>query len=312
MKIFDERISNIYCIDVEIGDISKELVSSWLFPFFQVYEENIYNFEIMAKIKLINGINKDYDFKDNVFYINANMSINKILYTMMSILRVLYKYVASLLDYQNLHAACLNYNDKGILIKADRNQGKTTLLLKAIENSKFSLLANDQVMYNIENRRLLGYPAAIGVRNNSCDYIKQKQINKRALWFIDDPFQTYPKPVIHIKDLSEIYHCNIARSTNLNILVSYEKSTIENELVITQNKTASLNINDIKLPLNKTYKEDVLKACIDSVDYYIGNDFCKNEKVNYCNDFKLYNQLYVKCGINRISDMLLEIMYILK
>lgn len=313
MIIIDKRIENKYCVDVECFDniINQKTVESWISPFFSVQKENIDMLKIIAKIKIIKEVQQEYIYCDNIFYININMPIKKILYTMISILRMLYKYIALEEGYQNLHAACLEYNYHGMLIAAERNQGKTTMILNAMQDKDFLLLANDQVMYNVTNNQVLGYPAAVGIRRNSCDDEKQRQINEKALWFIEDPFQVQPKPVVYIKDLSKIYQCDIVESTKLDFLVSYEKSMKIDELKVTNIGTVKFPINEIDLPLEKTYKDELLKSCEYSVSYYIGTEYEKRTQVKYNKEISI-KQINVKCGINRINDMLCEIKYILK
>lgn len=311
MFVIDKRIGISYCVEIDIENgsccISPKDIEYWLTPFFSVQKENSDIFKICSRIKTKRNIQQNYIYHNNIFYVNSNMTYTKLLYTIMSIIRMVYKYIAFLMGYHNLHGACLKYMDKGILIVAERNQGKTTMILNAIQDKDFLLLANDQVMYsaNGENQ-LLGYPAAIGVRKNSCDYEKQKQIDKKALWFIDDPFQDQLKPVIHIKDLSEIYHCDIVENVKLDIIICYEKSWDRDELVIEDMGRVVYPMSEIELPFEKTYKKELFESCRCSVQYYI-NNLCNRQEKEQQYSRICIRRINIKCGIDRIRDMLCEI-----
>lgn len=311
MIITDKRISADFNVQLEVHNkISCDVLQHWLSPFFSVQNGNVLTSHIITKIEVKADIEEDYLYYDNTFYVNASMQLNRLLYTLMSILRMLFKYVAFLSGYQNLHAACLKYKDDGILVRANRNQGKTTMLLNAIQDDDFLLLANDQVMYNIDDNRVLGYPAAVGIRDNSCDIEKQKVINERALWFIDDPFQTNQKPVVHIKDLSQIYQCHIAESTNLSILINYEKSMRKEELIINNIGRPQMTINSLILPFEKTYNDYLLESCRHAVEHYMHKAILLQSKEKNDNNISIL-QVNVKCGLARINDMLDEIKSIL-
>ena len=315
MIILDNRINADYCVEVEMGmlgcDISQEIIEHWLTPFFSVLKENVSMAKIFAKIEIVEGIEQDYIYHDEKFFINANLSMKKLLYTLMSILRMLYKYMAFLMGYRNLHAACLKYKDNGILIRAERNQGKTTVLLNAIASGDFLLMANDQVMYNFNKNQLLGYPATVGIRQNCFDNEKQSKINESALWFIDDPFQSAPKPVVHIKDISGIYQCNIVEKADLKVIINYKKSMQKDELVISDMKTVLFPLSEMELPFNETYKEELLRNCKDSFNYYLGTDFARRDSEKYINKINI-KQIDIKCGIDMIYEMLCEIKTILE
>lgn len=311
MIIIDKRIEFDCYIHLEtIGcDIDRMMLEEWLAPFFSIQEETIGNSQIIANIMILKEVPSDYVYSNNVFYINAKLSSNKLLYTLMSILRILYKYVAYMVGYQNLHAACLKYKDKGILITADRNQGKTTILLNAIQDKEFLLLANDQVMYNIQNNRLLGYPAIIGIRDNSYNSVKQEQIKANALWFIEDPFQTQLKPVIHIKELSRIFQCEVVTSAKLEVLLRYQKSEQIDELTIKDMGRSIFSPSKIELPFENVYKKELLDVCKCSINFYIGEIINKKANIEQRNSIR---QVKITCGIERMKDMLCEVKAILE
>lgn len=311
MIIIDKRISANCSVQLEVHNrISCDVLQYWLSPFFCIQNEKVHTSHIIAKIEVKTDIEQKYLYYNNIFYVNADMQLNTLLYTLMSILRILFKYTAFLSGYQNLHAACLKYKNNGILVRANRNEGKTTLLLNAVQDEDFLLVANDQVMYSINDNKVLGYPAAVGIRDNSCDIEKQKRINERALWFIDDPFQINQKPVVHIKDLSQIYQCHIAESANLSILINYEKSMQKEELIIDNIEQTKINLKSLILPFEQTYKDYLLKSCMDAVEHYMDKDILLQSKDNNDNNTSIL-QVNIKCGLARINDMLDEIKCIL-
>lgn len=311
MIVIDKRIGFNYCVQIEaVGcDIDIMTLKDWLEPFFSVQEEAIDEFKIIAKIMILKEMQEDYVYSENIFYINTKLSSNKLFYTLMSILRILYKYVAHIIGYQNLHAACLRYNNKGILIIAGRNQGKTTMVLNAIQDAEFLLLANDQVMYNIENNQLIGYPAAVGVRDSRDNSAKQEQIKRNALWFIEDPYQTQLKPVIHIKELSKIYQCEVVASAKLEVLIRYQKSEQIDELTINDIGKGMFFPSKIELPFESVYKKELLNACECSINFYVGKTINSKKDIKHRDNIR---QVQITCGIARMKDMLREVKAILE
>jgi len=306
--IRDVRIDEKYCVEVssDCYSLCIQDIKDWLSPFFSIYAYEKCKFDDFAKIKIVDNISKEYEFSNNVFFVNAQLKTNILYSTLMSIARMLYKYLAFLKGYQNIHAGCLTCGTNGILVVADRNQGKTTMILKAINDKDFSFLANDQVMYNFKKNHILGYPATVGIRKNSCEIEKQILIENKALWFVDDPFQTQPKPVIRIKDLLKIYKCNIVTSTNLNLVVNYEKSGNSKELTISNIGRVQFCDSNIKLPFEQTYKAELVKWCKQSVDYYMGRTV--REKVDgNCIERHYVINVNIKCGEDRFAEMLREI-----
>lgn len=309
MFITDKRIGANFKIQLEVSNrLSYDAIEYWLVPFFCVQKENDFSLNCITKIKTVTNLDTDfmYNYNDDNFYVNADLQLNKLFYTIMSILRMLFKSIASLLGYQNLHAACLVYKDNGILIRAERNQGKTTMLLNALQDEDFSVLANDQVMYSLDCNKALGYPAAVGIRNSSCDTNMQKIINNKALWFIDDPFQEHQKPVVHIKDLSQIYQCKIQESANISILINYEKSMRKEEIIIEKIGQVEIPISCMLLPFEKTYNEYLLNACLYCVERHI-NSYSGIHPQYVCYNNRKILQLNVKCGLLKINEMLSEI-----
>lgn len=299
MIIVDERIGKQYAINLDISNtgITYEKIKHWLSPFFSVYLENHYYNSI--KMKAVNTVEDDYKYMDGVFYINIMLSEIDLLYTIMSITRTFFKYIACSEGFVNMHAACLDYKNHGILIKAGRNQGKTTFILNSIKDKDIKLVANDQVM--VRNRHILGYPAAVGIRSNRYAKQNEDKLEQVAIRYVEDPFQKHLKPVVHIKDLVQIYNSSLIHSTLLDIFIEYKKTHDENELIIKENDFINQYLEDIYLPLNQTYKNRVISDCKNALNYLRNNIEISNNKVTQ--DFSKIKYLDVTCGINRLDDI---------
>lgn len=311
MLVLDKRISKTKYIQIDVCDkkLNNE-IEMWLSPFFCVTENDDIGFVSIATIKDTKLNKEDYTYENNVFWVNNTLDLNHLLYVIMSIVRALFKNVALLYGYKNMHAACFDYYGRGVLINSSRNNGKTTLVLNAIMNKEFSLVANDQVMYNENNNCILGYPAGVGIRNNSVDSSNMEKIRSSCLWYIDDPFQKQRKPIIHIKQLSKIFNCQLKDKTELGLFVNYTKSERIDELVIEKSFVNLEAINNLLLPLDRTYSPKLLESCKATIK----NVLCEqlNSKKELQKDYKKAIQFNVKCGINMIENLLGEIKKILK
>lgn len=69
-------------------------ITTLVISFFSVQNGNVLTSHIITKIEVKADIEEDYLYYDNTFYVNASMQLNRLLYTLMSILRMLFKYVA--------------------------------------------------------------------------------------------------------------------------------------------------------------------------------------------------------------------------
>ena len=218
----------------------------------------------------------------------------------MFLCRGIFKCVAHLQGYQNIHAGCVSSSNKGILIAADRNQGKTTVILQALLQRHFSLTANDQLMLNPQSRSALGYPATIGIREGSCSKDLMSQIKDNAFTTINDPFQRAQKPVILFKDLQNLLHCGIESQTTIELLVHYQKSLIQDELCISEFRKNICDFSELTFPISSAYSLDLFNSCMECIDYH-------HQLPQFPSSFNRSNailDLYVKCGSSRIADML--------
>ena len=87
MIITDKRISADFNVQLEVHNkISCDVLQHWLSPFFSVQNGNVLTSHIITKIEVKADIEEDYLYYDNTFYVNASMQLNRLLYTLMSIL----------------------------------------------------------------------------------------------------------------------------------------------------------------------------------------------------------------------------------
>lgn len=306
MFIVEKRLKNAFGIRLDCScGFNIERLSYWISPFFLIEEKLSKTTVLLAQINIVNGGKNRYDYLNHQFYVDGSVPEKMIFYRVLSISRIIFKCIAESLGYHNLHAGCLAIGDKGILISAERNQGKTTVILRALQTTMFALVANDQIMYENVSKSVLGYPAVIGIRNGSCSDQQYEKIINQAFEMREDPFQNNRKPLIHINALKSILNFDVRDSTRLSLAVIYEKSNIDNELKVSIPFNGVQRIIDVGLPLTKTYSLEDYNACVDSISYYAnGFDCIESSSDNLC---VLPHVIHVKCGLSRINDMLSEI-----
>lgn len=307
MYIFEKRLDNIYAIKVEdeIGILTEKL-EWWLTPFF-VIGNTMKGGVLLATIIVTKTIDTPFSYsKPSIFFIDGKMCEDSVYYNIMYVVRSVFKNLATRFGYFNVHAGCISCDDIGILIKAERNQGKTTLILHSLISKKYQIVANDQVMLNETSSEALGYPATVGIRNNSCTDILQKKINEKALWMIKDPYQVNEKPIVHINDLRSVFGCCVKEKIKIGLILEYEKSDLKDELEIITVSNYKCNFTEMAYPLSEIYGRDIFAA---------SSDCLLLAKLNYLsqsvNEFGTEIQLLkVKCGMNRINDLLQELQVI--
>lgn len=300
MVIIDDRLGFPCGILIKTSHkLDETLVSHWVSPFFRVCSDEE-PFCLVAIINTSIGRSSTISYKNGEFFISNCFSSKDILYNIMFLCRSIFKCVAHLQGYQNIHAGCVSRNEKGILFIADRNQGKTTVILQALLQNHFSLTANDQLMLNPQNRLALGYPATIGIREGSCSKALMCQIEENAFKTINDPYQRTQKPIIHFKNLQNILHCGIESQTTIELLVNYQKSPIQEELCISESWEPISIFHKLTFPISSAYSLDLFNSCMECIDYY-------HKLPQHPNDFNGTDsilELRVKCGASRIVDLL--------
>lgn len=307
MYILEKRLDIAYAIKVvdEIG-ISITKLKWWLEPFF-VISNNLEEEILLATVVVTKTVDMPFSYSEtSTFYIDGKMSEYSIYYNVLYVTRAIFKNLATQFGYANIHAGCISCDDIGILIKAKRNQGKTTFILHSLISKKFQLVANDQVMLNETSIKVLGYPAAIGIRNNSCTDIFQNKLVEKALWMSKDPYQRNEKPIVHISDISSIFGCCVKEDVIIELILEYEKSVVDDELQICPLTCYKGNFAEILYPLSEIYGGDIFNASIDCLSRAKLN--IKPQTIKTFNtEIRL---LKVRCGINRINDLLEELKYI--
>ena len=300
----DNRLLNAGYVEIElVNHMSIIDISRFFAPYFVITDTIPKSGTILAIIKPNKTKCKDFFcYLNNIFYIDTCEDDNaQTCYNVLKILRTIFKITALEYGYINLHAGCIAYGKAGILITADRNQGKTTLLLHALETECFSFVANDQVMFHPTNYRTLGYPALVGIRNGRLKLARYKEICQNALWNENDRFINKLKPIIHFANLADIYHCSVARECISKHLIIYEKSNVDSELSIFSVDTNNLNlIHTFNLPINDVYDNFLIDSCTSSLNHYANY----NDSINayYPSNLTSLNVLRVRCGINRLGD----------
>lgn len=306
MYIFEKRLNVAYAIKVvdEIG-LSTDKIKWWLSPFFIV--DNDLNGEVLLSTVVVTK-NVDIPFSysnPSTFYIDRKMHEDAVYYNILYVVRAVFKNLATQFGYINIHAGCISCGDIGILIKAKRNQGKTTLILHSLISNEYQLIANDQVMFNGTNTIALGYPATVGIRNNSCTEELQKKLIEKALWMSEDPYQKDEKPIVHINDLSSIYGCCVKDKVTIRLILEYEKSELSDELEMCQLTAYPNDFTEMSYPLSEIYGRDIYDASIDCLSRAKLSSVLQS-----ANDFNAEIKLLkVRCGLNRIADLLHELQY---
>lgn len=307
MYILEMRLDVAYAIKVvdEIG-ISTAKLKWWLNPFFMI-GSNLEREVLLATVVVTKTVDIPFSYREPfTFYIDGKMSEDSVYYNILYVARAVFKNLATQFGYANIHAGCISCDDIGILIKAKRNQGKTTLILHSLISKKFQLVANDQVMLNGTSIKALGYPAAVGIRNNSCTDIFQNKLIEKALWMSKDPYQKNEKPIVHISDLSSIFGCHVKAEVTIGLVLEYEKSTLDDELQICPLTCYEGDFTEISYPLSEIYGRDIFNASLDCL-----SQAKLNLKSQTIKSFDAEIQLVkVRCGINRINDLLQELQYI--
>jgi hypothetical protein len=271
------------------------LLKRWIAPFWNIDYSN----NCVTLLKIIStSSNVMATYRDGICYIGNHNSVEKIVDTILYHARIIFKLCATQFGFVNLHAACIAYDNVGVLIDTPRNNGKTTVLLEALSDGGFSLVANDQVMLNYKNMFVYGYPATIGLRTNTLsDNLKSK-----VIWHENDPFFNDKKPVIHITDIAIEFNSSICPQVQVNVLVNYSKADDFGELCIETRSVDYLEkLRNMEFSLNMAYVNEW-------IDYYM--DIVN--KIIPINSYVYQNQaqiilLSVLCGKNRIIDLLEEI-----
>lgn len=300
MVIIDNRLGLPYGIQIKTShNLDENLVNHWVSPFFSVCSDDE-QYLLVAIINISIDNLSTVSYQNGEFFIPSCFSSKDILYNIMFLCRSIFKCVAHLQGYQNIHAGCLSSNNKGILITADRNQGKTTVILQALAQNHFSLTANDQLMLNPQSRSALGYPATIGIREGSCRKDLMSQIKDNAFTTTNDPFQRTLKPVIHFKNLQKLLHYGIESQTTIELLVHYQKSHIQDEFCVSELRKNICDFSELSFPISSAYSLDLYNSCMECINYHHQIPQCPN---NICSPGSI-TELYLKCGSSRIVDML--------
>lgn len=308
MYILEKRLDVAYAIKVvdEIG-ISMDKLKWWLHPFFMI-SNNLEGEVLLATVVVTQNDDIPFFYRElSTFYIDGKTNEDSVYYNILYVARAVFKNLATQFGYANVHAGCISCDNIGILIKAKRNQGKTTLILHSLISKNFQLIANDQVMLNGTSIKALGYPAVIGIRNNSCTDMFQNKLIEKALWMSKDPYQKNEKPIVHISDLSSIFGCHVKSEVAIGLVLEYEKSTLDDELQISPLTCYEGDFTEISYPLSEIYGKDISNASLDCLLQARLN--LKSQTIKaFDTEIQL---LKVRCGINRIDDLLQEIQYII-
>ena len=310
LYIIDTRLDETLGIKIDcIDKICASDILDWVTPFFTLVTSR--SVIKVASVKCANLVDdKEYTYENGIFSLNSNLCKNKLLYNVMSISRLIFKIIASSKGFLNLHALCITHKNKGILFNADRNGGKTTVMLKALRTKKFCLLANDQIMYSCNDRVGLGYPATIAFRRSSYEEL-DKRINENALWYVDDCFQTN-KPVIHISKLVEYVDNDIINKSEIFIFVDYKKSQNPETLLFSDHGNLNVNMVELLLPFRKAYI-GIFDSCLDAVARYYETTNIQQYCVDDCRPSQTtLRYIDVECGYNKIDEMLHMLMALLK
>lgn len=311
MFVIEKRLNMSYAIQIEEADtcLLRDM-HLWLSPFFTIQEVLSNNsVVIITKFILCDKCNYDMECIDDIFLINSKLPRYILYEKILFLSRVLFKNIAIKYGYQNLHAGCFVHNNQGILITAERNQGKTTLLLNSMLEGNYTFLANDQVMYNSVNGQILGYPSIIGIRNNSIiDMKKWDEIKSKAVTYVKDPFQSNDKPLILINDLCSLLHCNIVEKCKLSLIIRYKKSENSDDLIISEAVSDRSTTNSFILPLEQTYSHKIYTQCFLLVKKKT-NPIQVPLNMSSKSTIKFID---VCCGINRMRDLLEAIKAFLK
>lgn len=162
------------------------------------------------------------------------------------------------------HCSAVSIDDKAYLFSGDKFSGKTTTMIKLLQEKKGNLITNDQAIIFPDSNIILGLPIAIGVRNNTIknypklskyinfQYAKLElsrstanfiSINKSVPKIKKNKIIFSPNEIASIFNVSLISHANIAKIFFLEYEPQLENFKIFN---ITTNKVSDkINSNII-------------------------------------------------------------------
>lgn len=298
--IKDERFQNdyLFCVNLNI-DVYDELfflVSSY----WKVSKQ--LNCNIECKNIDICGSEKLHGWSNNRYYINYTKDKDDIIDDIIYFIRLFLKIFLQRKGYLNLHAACVCINGKSFIISAERFNGKTTLLLYLLKNRNVSFIANDQIMLSISEKIILPFPARIGIRYSSLELNKISiDLFNGNLVTINDPFET-EKISVYSSVLCNSFGSKIENIARISYVIFYKKSANINCLKIERKKMSFTKLlSDIELNLSKTYNLSLIR----DIETYLKQD---NRDKKITNHEEMLEVYYVECGINKVDEMIKQIM----
>ena len=138
------------------------------------------------------------------------------------------------------HAACISKLGKGVLLIGDKKSGKTSLVLKLLQNG-YDLLANSQI--GIKENIAVAIPTRIGIRNISLNnkliedkFIKQiKNTNGYKEFLIKDKkYNKEEKFNLKVNEIKNIFYNNNISKTRINLIINmnftYNKKILIREM----------------------------------------------------------------------------------
>lgn len=168
---------------LEYSDLKKYVKYTkdpkWRLPYVRAdinSNEKILKFISRSAFIYINDENKKINlYVDEMQYIDGF----SVLYELTTeIIKLIYiKYMESK-GYILLHAACLEYNGKGILIVGDSGAGKTTLLLNLLDDDNSYCISNDSVFVKKTEKGIhaVNLPYFFNIRKNSMYLYKNLKV----------------------------------------------------------------------------------------------------------------------------------------
>lgn len=211
--------------------------------------------------------------------------------------------------YYFIHASCVSKINKGIAILGNNNTGKTSLMLKLVQNN-YDFIANTQI--GIRNHKeefeCIAIPTRPGIRIGTLknNVVKEKYIKgiRRSRGFIERfgneeiaKLEKYEMEKFNLKlnEFEQIFNVKLLKNTNIKLF-------IEPHFISKFNNIDIVKIENCEIM--ETLRSNRRNGIYQSVPYieHLYNDYKANEKTDiiYNNKMKFYKLYYGEKAENEI------------
>jgi hypothetical protein len=156
--------------------------------------------------------------------------------------------------YVALHCSACSYNGKGIILAANKNAGKSTLLLHLLELGAYYIGNDSALIKEIDNKiEILAYPHMARFGIETCrDFNKLNQfvyrpekipIETRGNYFMSSGMTANGKIQLFMEALLDLFSTEYTLNADLNYILFPKMNTTNNKVIITKlekNETISM------------------------------------------------------------------------